>query len=42
MVSKKISSMDEQKTPIQDTYEISVNSDSINIDFLAANRQLIG
>ena len=42
MVSKKISSMDEQKTPIQDTYEKSVNSDSINIDFLAANRQLIG
>ena len=28
-----------QKAPIQKTYEISVGSDSRNIDFLGANRQ---
>ena len=28
-----------QKTPIQKTYEISVGSDTINVDFLGSNRQ---
>ena len=31
--------MEAQKTPIQKTYEINVCQDSINIDFLGANRQ---
>ena len=39
MVSKKILRMKAQKTPIQKTYEINVCQDSINIDFLGANRQ---
>ena len=39
MVSKKILRMEAQKTPIQKTYEINVCQDSINIDFLGANRQ---
>ena len=28
-----------QKTPIQKAYEISIGSDSINVDFLGSNRQ---
>ena len=28
-----------QKTPVQKTYEMSVDSDSINVDFLGSNRQ---
>ena len=39
MVSKKILRMEAQKTPIQKTYEINVCQDSINVDFLGANRQ---
>ena len=39
MVSKKILRMEVQNTPIQKTYEINVCQDSINIDFLGANRQ---
>ena len=31
--------MGAQKTPIQKTYEINVERESINIDFLGANRQ---
>ena len=31
--------MSAQKTPIQKTYEINIGQDSINIDFLGANRQ---
>ena len=40
MVSKKILRMGAQKTPIQKTYEIKKGSDSLNIEFLGANRQL--
>ena len=40
MVSKKIIRMGAQKTPIQKTYEIKQGSDSLNIEFLGANRQL--
>ena len=39
MVSKKILRMGAQKTPIQKTYEINTGQDSLNIDFLGANRQ---
>ena len=39
MVSKKILRMGAQKTPIQKTYEIQKGSDSLNIEFLGANRQ---
>ena len=39
MVSKKNLRMGVQKTLIQKTYEISIGSDSINIDFLGSNRQ---
>ena len=39
MVSKKILPMEAQKTPIQKTYEIQKGSDSLNIEFLGANRQ---
>ena len=39
MVSKKIIRMGAQKTPIQKTYEIKQGSDSLNIEFLGANRQ---
>ena len=39
MVSKEILRMGAQKTPIQKTYEINVERESINIDFLGANRQ---
>ena len=39
MVSNKILRIGVQKTPIQKTYEISVGSDSINVDFLGPNRQ---
>ena len=38
MVSKKIIRMGSQKTPLQKTYEINVGQDSIDIDFLGANR----
>ena len=40
MVSKKIIRMGAQKTPIQKTYEIKTGSDSLNVEFLGANRQL--
>ena len=39
MVSKKILRMGAQKTPIQKTYEIQIGSDSLNVEFLGANRQ---
>ena len=39
MVSKKIIRMGTQKTPLQKTYEINIGQDSIDIDFLGANRQ---
>ena len=39
MVSKKILRMEAQKTAIQKTCQIGIGSDSINIDFLGANRQ---
>ena len=39
MVSKKILRMGAQKTPIQKIYEIQKGSDSLNIEFLGANRQ---
>ena len=39
MVSKKIIQMGAQKTPIQKTYEIKEGSDSLNVEFLGANRQ---
>ena len=39
MVSTKIIRMVAQKTPIQKTYEIKTGSDSVNVEFLAANRQ---
>ena len=39
MFSKKILRMGAQKTPIQKTYEIKKGSDSLNIEFLGANRQ---
>ena len=39
MVSKKILRMGTQKTQMQKTYEIKVGQDSLDIDFLGANRQ---
>ena len=39
MVSKKILHMGFQKTPIQKTYEISVGTNSLNIEFYGSNRQ---
>ena len=39
MVSIKIIRMGAQKTPIQKTYEIKTGSDSLNVEFLGANRQ---
>ena len=39
MVSKKIIRMGAQKTPIQKNYEIKQGSDSLNVEFLGANRQ---
>ena len=39
IVSKKILRMGAQKTPIQKTYEIQRGSDSLNVEFLGANRQ---
>ena len=39
MESKKILRMGAQKTPIQKTYEIQKGSDSLNVEFLEANRQ---
>ena len=39
MVSKKILRMGAQTTPIQKTYEIQKGSDSLNVEFLGANRQ---
>ena len=38
MVSKKILKMSAQKTPIQ-KYEINLGQDSLDIDFVGANRQ---
>ena len=40
IVSKKVLRMGLQKTPIQKTYEIQKGSDSLNVEFLGANRQL--
>ena len=39
MVSKKILQMEAQKTPIQKAYKIQKGSDSLNVEFLGANRQ---
>ena len=39
MVSKEILRMGAQNTPMQKTYEISVGQDTLDIDFLSANRQ---
>ena len=39
MVSKKIIRMGAQKTPLQKTYKIKQGSDSLNVEFLGANRQ---
>ena len=39
MVSIKILRMGAQKTPIQKMYEIQKGSDSLNVEFLGANRQ---
>ena len=39
MVSKKIIRMGAQETPIRKTYEIKTGSDSLNVEFLGANRQ---
>ena len=39
IVSKTILRMGAQKTPIQKTYEIQKGSDSLNVEFLGANRQ---
>ena len=39
MVSKKILRMGTQKTPMQKTYEINMGQDSIDAEFLGANRQ---
>ena len=40
MVSKKIQRIGAQKIPIEKTYEINTGTDTINVDFLGANRQL--
>ena len=39
MVSKKILRMGTQKTPMQKTCEINTGQDSIDVEFLGANRQ---
>ena len=39
MVSKKIQRIGAQKIPIDKTYEINNGTDTINVDFLVANRQ---
>ena len=39
MVSKKMLRMGAQKAPIQKTYEIQKDSDSLNVEFLGSNRQ---
>ena len=39
IVSKKILRIGEQKIPIEKTYEINTGTDTINVDFLGANRQ---
>ena len=39
VVSKKILRMGAQKAPIQKTYEIQKDSDSLNVEFLGSNRQ---
>ena len=39
MVSKKILRIGAQKIPIEKTYEINTGTDTINVDFLGANRQ---
>ena len=39
MVSIKILRMGTQETPLRKTYKINVGQDSIDIDFLGANRQ---
>ena len=39
MVSKKILRMGTQNTPMQKTYEINTSQDSIDVEFLGANRQ---
>ena len=39
MISKKILRMGAKKTPIQKTCEIQKASDSLNVEFLGANRQ---
>ena len=39
MVSKKILRMGTQKTSLQKTYEINTEQDSIDVEFLGANRQ---
>ena len=38
MISKKILRMGAQRTPKQKTFEINTGQDSLNIDFLGANR----
>ena len=40
MVSKKILRMGAQRTHIQKTYDINTGQDSLNIEFLGANRQV--
>ena len=39
MVSKKILRIGTQKIPIEKTYEINTGTDTVNVDFLGANRQ---
>lgn len=39
MISKKIRRMSVQKAPLQKTYEMSVGSDSINVDFFVSNKK---
>ena len=39
MVSKKILRIGAQKIPIEKTYEINTGADTVNVDFLGANRQ---
>ena len=39
MVSKNVLRMVAQKTPMQKTYKINVGQDTLDIDFLGANRQ---
>ena len=39
MISKNILRMDVQKSPLQKTYEMSIGTDTINIEFYGSNRQ---